>query len=1133
VAGEGEGTRPGVPPPSDPSDPAKPREPADPSDAASAPTAPLDDTDRRRPLGPALAAGEVVSGRYRVVRFLAAGGAGEVYEAEDLELGARVALKTVTPTTGSRAHQLERFRREILLARKVTHPNACRIYDVGQQRRDDGPPVFFLTMELLPGPTLAERLAEDGPLAPSAALPLARQIAAALDAAHAAGIVHRDLKSANVMLVPDASSPGGVRAVVTDFGLARARGDDQALAAAVTAPGVIVGTPAYMAPEQVAGGEASASSDVYSFGIVLYEMVTGKVPFSGSSPLSTAVKRLHEPPPSPRLHAPQLDARWERVILRALERDPAERFARAGDLVAALAAPPGRAGGAARRWRTAALVAGGALAAALPWLLARARERPAAVVLPAARPAVAVLGLRNLSGRADEEWLSTALGEMLTTELTAGERLRAVPGETVARAELELGLRGADSLAAPTLGRMRALLGADYLVLGSYVALPEASGTRLRLDLRLQEFDGGPPQSIAVVGEQNRLFELVARAGGELRRRLGLGELSPVEAGELRAARPQSPEAARLYAEGLARLRLFDALAARRLLERAVEEDPDYPLAHAALAEAWQKLGYDGRARAAAERAFELSTALPRSARILVEARFHESANEWSAAARLYASLVTFYPDNLDHGLRLAEAQIRAGEAELALATVERLRSLPAPAGEDPAIDLAEAAAARALSDFARHHQAASRAVAKGEALGAGLLVARARLEQGQADFSLGRAAEAAAAYADAERRFRAAGDLAGAARAWRWQAALRRSRGDLDGARAAAEQALSTLERIGDQAGTAMALNTLANVLYQQGRLADAAARYEQALAVCREIGDERSLAAALGNLANVRFLQGDLLAAIRSHEEALALKRRRGDRGGVATSLVGLGSALWWHGDLDAAERAQREALELARSTGQKSLAAHALYGLGELLAQRDQLQAARAAHEEALALRTELGELGAAAESRLALATIAVLEGRPAEAESPARRAAREFAAEEEPDGGALAEALLVRALLGRGETAGARLAAERSRALARRSENPATRLLAELSWARVLAATTQTGEARRVLDGVEAAAEAGGLLPLVFEARLLAGVIGVGEAGDAATPQARERLQALAEEAAARGFALIARQARAAF
>ena len=1116
MAGDQDATRPGTPP-------------GDPGGDATDPTAPLDLGARRPPLAPTLAAGEIVSGRYRIARFLAAGGAGEVYEAEDLELGARVALKTVTPTTAPRAHQLERFRREILLARKVTHPNACRIYDVGQQRRDDGPPVFFLTMELLPGVTLTQRLAEEGPLEPHAALPLARQIAAALDAAHAAGIVHRDLKSANVMLVPDAASPGGVRAVVTDFGLARARGDDEALSPAVTAPGVIVGTPAYMAPEQVAGGEATAATDVYAFGIVLYEMVTGQVPFTGSSPLSTAVKRLHQPPPSPRVHAPHLDARWERVILRALQRVPEERFARAGDVAAALQVEPGDL---RRRPSAAALVGGGAVAAAaLLLLLARPWERPPAApasttsAAMATRPAVAVLGLRNLSGRAEAEWLSTALGEMLTTELTAGERLRAVPGETVARAQLELGLGGVDSLASATLGRVRALLGADYLVLGSYVTLPEPTGGRLRLDLRLQEVAGGPPQSILAVGEEGELFELVARAGTELRRRLGLGELSAEEAGEVRASRPQSPEAARLYAEGLARLRLFDALAARRLLERAVEADPAYPLAYVALAEAWQKLGYDQRAHAAARRASELAAGLPRSSRILVEARSHETANQWDAAARLYESLTTFFPDNLDYGLRLAEAQVRAGEASLALETVERLRALPPPAGEDPAIDLAEAAAARALSDFARHHQAASRAVAKGQALGAGLLVARARLEQGQADFSLGRAAEAEAAYDDAERRFREAGDLAGAARAWRWQAALRRSRGDLDGARAAAEQALGTLERIGDQAGTGMALNTLGNVLYQQGRLGDAAARYEQALAVCREVGDERSLAGTLGNLANVRFLQGDLLAAIRSHEEALALKRRRGDRGGVATSLVGLGSALWWHGDLDTAERAQREALDLARSTGQKSLAAHALHGLGELLVQRDQLQAARAAHEEALALRTELGELGAAAESRLALAAIALVEGRPGEAESPSLRAAREFAAEDEPDGGSRAEALLARALLGRGVLAGARLAAERARQLARRSENRGTRLLAEIAWGRVLAAAGQPAEARRTLNAVEAAAAASGLVPVVLEARLVAAQLDGGEEG-------RARLAALAEEAAARGFTLIARQARAA-
>ena len=190
----------------------------------------------------------VIAGRYRVVRFIARGGMGEVYEVEDQELRERVAMKTVRPEAARDAVAIERFRREIQLARKVTHPNVCRIFDVSHHRDAAAPEGFiFLTMELLSGETLAQRLKRAGPMSAREALPIARQIAQALDAAHQAGIVHRDLKPGNVML---AESRGAIRAVVTDFGLARLEaGDgDSGHGLKLTAAAAVVGTPAYLAP---------------------------------------------------------------------------------------------------------------------------------------------------------------------------------------------------------------------------------------------------------------------------------------------------------------------------------------------------------------------------------------------------------------------------------------------------------------------------------------------------------------------------------------------------------------------------------------------------------------------------------------------------------------------------------------------------------------------------------------------------------------------------------------------------------------------------------------------------------------------------------------------------------------------
>jgi Protein kinase domain/PEGA domain/Putative zinc-finger len=275
------------------------------------------------PAGPSLfTAGDRIAARWEVTRFIAAGGMGEVYEVLDRELGTRMALKTMRPELAVEPRALDRFKREIHLARKVTHPNVCRIFDFGVHTMDNASQVPFLTMELLDGPTLADHLARMGRLAPEVALPLVDQLTAALEAAHQAGVVHRDFKPQNIVIVDTRQS--GLKAVVTDFGVARAfDGDD--LAATKTGARGLVGSPAYMAPEQVEGRPAGPPADLYGLGVVLFELVTGTLPFEGESPLMTALLRLERPPPSPRSRVADLDERWERIILRCLARDAAER----------------------------------------------------------------------------------------------------------------------------------------------------------------------------------------------------------------------------------------------------------------------------------------------------------------------------------------------------------------------------------------------------------------------------------------------------------------------------------------------------------------------------------------------------------------------------------------------------------------------------------------------------------------------------------------------------------------------------------------------------------------------------------------------------------------------------------------
>ena len=283
---------------------------------------------------PVFSAGQTVSGRYRIVRFLNRGGMGEVYEAEDLELKDRVALKTLLPAIAADTRMIARFKQEIQLSRKISHPNVCRVFDLARHPVEGSSPetTFFLTMEFLPGETLAARLDREGRMGCPAALPLMEQMAEALDAAHRSGIIHRDFKPSNVMLTPDGA---GVRAVVTDFGLARSFGPSPRETTA-TATGNVMGTLDYMAPELLTGGAASLASDVYALGMVAYRMVGGALPFPSDTPLAGAILRSRVPVPSPRSLAPDLDPKWERAILRALDPEPTRRFGRASEFVGAL-----------------------------------------------------------------------------------------------------------------------------------------------------------------------------------------------------------------------------------------------------------------------------------------------------------------------------------------------------------------------------------------------------------------------------------------------------------------------------------------------------------------------------------------------------------------------------------------------------------------------------------------------------------------------------------------------------------------------------------------------------------------------------------------------------------------------------
>ena len=408
------------------------------------------------------------------------------------------------------------------------------------------------------------------------------------------------------------------------------------------------------------------------------------------------------------------------------------------------------------------------------------RTRSSAGRIAQSRPSVAVLGFKSLGSDKQQDWLSTALSEMLTTELAAGDKLRTVPGENVARAKADLALPDAESLAADTLAKLHNILGANLIVLGSYLDLDG----QIRVDVRIQNASTGEiGERFSKVGTEAQLFDLVRQLGETLRNECGAGEVTPEQATNIRASQPVNTEVAKLYAEGLAKLRSFNATRARDLLTQAIQKDSDYALAHQALAEVWSQLGYDDKAKAESERAFELSTSLSRRDALGIEARFREEAREWTKAVDIYHSLWTVFPDDPEYGLHLADAQVSAGKGLDALSTINGLRKIATPMRDDPRIDLAESNAAASLSDYKRAEAAAERAILKAGQQGAEGLKAEAMLRQ-----------------------------------CW----ALR-NLGHPEQAKAAGIQAGEILGRVSDLRGEARSLTCVANVLADQGQLSSA----------------------------------------------------------------------------------------------------------------------------------------------------------------------------------------------------------------------------------------------------------------------------------------------------------------------
>ncbi len=581
-------------------------------------------------------------GHYRIDEKLGEGGMGVVYRAHDERLDREVALKILPASSFSDPTARARLLREARSAASLNHPHICTIYEVGEA---DGQ--AYIAMELVEGEALSARLA-GGALPTEQVLRYGLQLAEALGHAHERGLVHRDLKSANVVITTEG------RAKVLDFGLAKRLSENEMdvvtrSQASLTAPGALVGTLAYMAPEQLRGQPADARSDIWALGLVLYEMAAGSRPFRGQTgyELSSAILD-HRPAPL----AGKAPLGLRAVIERCLEKEPARRYQRAGEVRAALeATQTGRVSPwADRRYRLArrpwlALAAAVLVVAAVTTALNFERIRTRLWSSANHIESLAVLPLENLSGNPEQDYLAEGVHEALITDLAKLSGFRRV----IARASVMRYRRSDKPLA--QIGRE---LGVDAVITGAV----QRSGDRVRVTAHL--INAATEQQLWTEQYERQLRDVLSLQDeivAAITRQINL-KLTSQDQARLKRARPVDPEAYDTYLKGLSHLHrrtANDLEIAMQYFQRALEKDPNYAAAYAGIAQVWghrEVLGIVPRAaaeqgRSAAQKALELDDTSA-EAHVVMSLMYSVFAAEWSAAEREFRRALELRPNDPD-----------------------------------------------------------------------------------------------------------------------------------------------------------------------------------------------------------------------------------------------------------------------------------------------------------------------------------------------------------------------------------------------------------------------------------------------------------------------------------------------------
>jgi tetratricopeptide (TPR) repeat protein len=941
------------------------------------------------PEADALGPGMFVGGRYRVVRFIARGGMGEVYEAFDEELRVAVALKVATKTTG---RALDRFKREVTLARRVTHKNVCRLFEIGFHPVG-GETVPYCTMELLEGETLSARL-ERGPLPLADARTIVEQITAGLQAAHDVGVIHRDFKSNNILLVKDGD--GRERAVISDFGLARAEVSVDGDGSALTADQSLVGTPAYMAPEQVECKPATTATDIYALGIVMFELVTGELPFRAETPMATAVLRLTQPPPSARARRPELPVGWDLAIRRCLELAPANRFARAGEVALALDNRPPR-----RLLPWVAGIAAAGIAAAVG--IGMRSEHAAAPAIPRLAPGQ-VRWLVVADPAADDTWRATEAGELLRAEVRIPGALMPLDGDETAPLARDLATAKDPDARRSAIVHIAATTVAQILITGELRAG--------MLHVRLVDLASGQvieDYAEPVTGDD--LAGAVARLGSRLRDRLAGADV-PLDADHAAKVLPTQPDAARAYAEGLAAGRAHDHQHAIASLEHATTLAKDFAPAYLALVRELRAVRQAARAATAADSAFALAGSLRSDQRLRAEALYRESRKEWPQAENLWSTLLAAQPDDITVVSALAHAAMATSDTDKCFAVLDRLRGRPAPTGDDPRIDVQEALCARQSGDFRRGLSAATRADVKAGVRGAREVQQQALALEGEQLANAGEYDRALVVLGRARQLAEVLGDREAVVEAMRQTGFVLGEQGKLEEAATTFKAAISGAQQIGDRLAEGILKNDFGQFM---PRAVDALAIFKDALAIAKDQGDERLVTAASLNVANKQDATGDVDGALATYADVIARAKTQHDDENLATALMNSSDSMMKLDRYTEALPRIEEALASFQQRGDEDGVGYSLMSRGDAHFGLGDLAAARTDYDAALTLRTKLGEARNVAKSQVALARLDLAEDRAGDAEPLARASVEMHRKENDTDELANSLRVLARVLI----------------------------------------------------------------------------------------------------------------------